>query len=137
MKFYFDSSALTKRYVSEKGSDAVDHLFLKADSIVVSSICMPEIISALARLHREKKLNTHQYNQCKRAVIEDFTSFEVCQLSGDVLRRSIQILEHTDLRAMDALHVACAIEAKIACFVSSDARQTAAAKKFGLVVEEI
>ena len=137
MKFYFDSSALTKRYVFEKGSEAVDHLFLKADTVLVGSICMPEIISALARLRREKKLTAHQYGQCKRAVIEDFTSFDVCQISGEVLRTSIQILERTDLRAMDALHVACAIQAKASCFVSSDVRQTAAAKKFGLSVEAV
>ena len=102
---------------------------------MVSSICLPEIISALSRLRREKKLNAHQYNQCKRAVIEDFASFEVCQLSSDVLRTTINILEHCELRAADAIHVASAIEAKTARFISSDARQIAAAKKFNLAVD--
>ena len=135
MKLYFDSSALTKRYISEKGSDLIDRFFLEADSVVVSSICLPEIISALSRLRGEKRLNTHQYHQCKRAAIEDVASFEVCQLSPEVLKTTITILEHSELRAADALHVASAIEAKVSRFVSSDAKQIAAAKKFNLTVD--
>lgn len=137
MKLYFDSSALTKRYIVEKGSDLIDRLFLEADSVVVNSICLPEIISALARLLREKKLSAHQYNQCKRAAIEDFAAFEVCQILPEVLKTSIAVLEHTDSRAMDALHVASAIESKVSRFISSDARQIAAAKKFGLTVDAV
>ena len=137
MRLYLDSSALTKRYISEPGSDAIDHLFLEANSVVVSSICLPEIISALSRLRREKKLSAYQYNQCKKAAIEDFASFEVCQLLPEVLKTTIMILEHSELRAADALHVASAIEAKASRFVSSDAKQIAAAKKFNLIVDSV
>ncbi len=137
MKFYFDSSALLKRYIDEKGSDLVDGLFLEADAVVVSSICLPEIISALSRLRRETKLNAHQYNQCKRAALEDFAAFEVCQLSSEVLRTTIHILEHSELRAADALHVASAINAKVSRFVSSDTKQTLTAKEFNLTVESV
>jgi predicted nucleic acid-binding protein len=119
----------------EKGSDLIDHFFLEADSVVVGSICFPEILSALSRLRREKRLNNHQYDQCKKALIADFELFEVCQLSPEVLERSVIVLEHTQLRAMDALHVASAIEAKASRFVSSDIRQAAAAKKFNLTVD--
>ena len=137
MKFFFDSSSIAKRYIKEKGSDQVDQLFLKADSIVVSSICLPEIMSALARRRREKKLNTTQYSQCKRSIIEDFSAFEVCQLSPEVIRRSIILLENAELRTLDALQLACAIEAKESVFVSSDKRQLAAAKKFSLTVNPV
>jgi len=137
LKFYFDSSALLKRYIDEKGSDLVDGLFLEADAVVVSSICLPEIISALSRLRRETKLNAHQYNQCKRAALEDFAAFEVCQLSSEVLRTTIHILEHSELRAADALHVASAINAKVSRFVSSDTKQTLTAKEFNLTVESV
>ena len=115
----------------------MDRLFLEAESIVVSSLCLPEIISALSRLRREKKLNARQYSQCKRAVIEDFASFEVCQLSSEVLKTTITILEHCELRAADAIHVASAIEARTSRFVSSDAKQIEAAKKFKLAVGSI
>lgn len=137
MKFYFDSSALLKRYIAEKGSDLVDGLFLEADSVTVSSICLPEIVSALSRLRREKKLNAHQYNQCKRAAIEDFVAFEVCPVSPEIVRTAIHVLEHSDLRASDALHVASAIHTKVSRFVSSDAKQITTAKEFNLTVNSV
>ena len=122
MKFFFDSSSIAKRYIKEEGSEQVDQLFLEADSIIVSSICLPEVMSALARRRREKKLNTVQYNQCKRSIIEDFSAFEVCQLSPEVIKRSIMLLENAELRTLDALQLACAIETKGSVFVSSDKR---------------
>ena len=137
MKVFFDSSSLAKRYIKEEKSEQVDRLFLESDSVVVSSICLPEIVSALARLRREKKLNGAQYNQCKKSVVEDFAAFQICQLSPEVIKTSISLLEHAELRAMDALHVACALEAKAPLFVSSDERQNRAAKKFGLTINPV
>lgn len=137
MKFFFDSSAIAKRYIKEAGSDLVDQLFLEADSIVVSSICLPEIMSALTRRRREKKLSTAQYNQCKRSTIEDFSSFEMRQLSPEVIRRSIILLENAELRTLDALQLACAIETKESVFVSSDKRQNVAAEKFSLKINPV
>ena len=118
-------------------SDQIDRLVFEADSVVVSSISLPEIISAFARLRREKKLSTAQYNQCKRSVVEDFSTFEVCQLSPEVIRRSILLLENAELRTLDALQLACAIETEGSVFVSSDKRQLAAAKKFSLKVNPV
>ena len=137
MKFFFDSSSIAKRYIKEEGSEQVDQLFLKADSIVVSSICLPEVMSALVRWRREKRLNIVQYNQCKRSMIEDFSTFEVCQLSPEVIRRSIILLENAELRTLDALQLACAIETKESVFVSSDKKQLTAAKKFSLTVNPV
>ncbi len=118
----------------EKGSLAVDNFFQETDSVIVSSICLPEIISALTRLRREKKIGVDQYGRCKKSVIEDFASFEVYSLSAEILNRSIVVLEQTALRAADALHIASAMESKAAIFVSGDKRQLLAAKQFNLMV---
>ena len=61
----------------------------------------------------------------------------MCQLLPEVLKTTIAILEHSELRAADAIHVASAIEAKVSRFVSSDAKQIEAAKKFKLTVDSI
>lgn len=137
MKFYFDSSALIKRYVDEKGSDFVEGLFMEADTIAASSLCLPEVVSALARLQREKKLDPQRYRNCKRFAIEDFLAFEVCPLSPEVLNTSIHILERSDLRAADAIHIASAIRSKADRFVSGDVRQVEAAKRFRLAVNSV
>lgn len=137
MTFYFDSSVLLKRYIAEKGSERVDALFLEADAIAVSALGLPEIISTLCRLHREKKLSSAQYNQCKQAVIDDFAAFDVYPLSPEITKATMDILERSDLRAADAIHVACAMEAKAIRFISSDVRQIKAAKDLHLKVESV
>ena len=71
------------------------------------------------------------------AVLGDFASFEVCQLSSEVLRTTIDVLERCELRASDAIHVASAIEAKASKFASSDTKQIAAAKKFNLTIHSV
>ena len=48
-KYYFDTSALVKRYRSEPGTDAVDALFADAgSSFVISRLGIIETVSALA-----------------------------------------------------------------------------------------
>lgn len=53
-------------------------------------------------------------------------------LQKGTLRNSVKLLESNVLRAMDALHVACAMEWKADLFVTSDKRQLDAAVKTGL-----
>ena len=64
MKVFFDSSALVHRYVPERGTEAVLELCRQATELGVSVICLPEIISALNRLRREKKLGDAGYHGC-------------------------------------------------------------------------
>lgn len=134
MKVFFDSSALAKRYIDEKGSNDVEQICLQTDVLCVSIICLPEIISALNRLRREKLLNKRQYEKTKESLIYDLEDADFYSLTPEVINHSIQLLEKYTLRAMDALHVACALVAQPDLFVSSDQRQLAAAKKAGLKI---
>ena len=54
------------------------------------------------------------------------------QLVPEVIATCIKLLEKTPLRAMDALHVACAVEWNAGLFVTSDKRQLPAARHAGL-----
>jgi len=47
VKVFLDTSAFAKRYVAEPGSDKVMATCQQADSLVVSVICLPELISTL------------------------------------------------------------------------------------------
>ena len=53
MKVFFDTSALTKRYVEELGSEQVRALCAEAGALGVSILVVPELISTLCRLVRE------------------------------------------------------------------------------------
>lgn len=134
MKIFFDTSAFAKRYIAENGSDNVLALCEKADSLAVSVICLPEILSALTRLTRERKLTPAQYNKLKVDVVSDIGDADICEITTEVLNNVVHLLESNPLRAMDAIHIACAMAYQADYFVSADQRQIVAARKARLKV---
>jgi hypothetical protein len=132
VKVFFDSSAFAKRYLEEKGSDAVEKLCGQATVVAVSIICLPEIISALCRLLHQSVLSKKQYDAAKQALLHDLGDAVICTLTPQVIRQPVSLLESNKLRAMDALHVGCALEWKAEIFVSADRQQLLAAQRAGL-----
>lgn len=137
MRLFFDSSAFVKRFVAEKGSDEVETLCLNASVIALSSICFPEIISAMNRRLREKSITRKNYRLIKNRMIEEFEDIEIINIVPEVISKSVSLLEKNNLRTLDALHIASAIAWKCDLFVSADKRQIMAAKKSGLKVKLI
>ena len=128
---------MVKRYIDEAGSDAVDALCSQAMELGISVICLPEVVSALCRLIREKKLVSSQYVILKEELGADIEDSEIIELSAGVISAAITVLEKTMSRAMDAIHIASAIQWDADLFVSADLRQIASAEKFGLRVERV
>lgn len=137
MRVFLDTSAFAKRYVAEQGSDKVMALCQKADSLVVSVICLPELISTLSRLVREKKLAKADYRKLKGGAMADLADVDICQITPEVMVSAVSLLESHPLRAMDALHVACALAVEPEMFVSADYRQLSAARKAGLKIVDV
>ncbi len=137
MKVFLDTSAFAKRYVAEQKSDKVMAMCQQADSLVVSVICLPELISTLSRLLREKKLTKAAFRKLKNDAIADLADVDICQITPNVLVSVVSLLESYPLRAMDALHVACALAVEPDIFVSADRRQLSAAKKAGLKIVDV
>lgn len=132
MKTFFDASTFAKRYVEENGSQLVDDICQEASELSLSVICVPEIISALNRRIREKRLSHQDYVAVKQHLSDDVRDAVIINLTPEVIATSTSLLEASPLRAMDALHIACALESGADLFVSSDKRQITAAKKAGL-----
>lgn len=132
MKLFLDSSAFAKRFVEELGSQQVEELCAGAEELGLCVLCVPEIISALNRRLREKRLTRQDYSQAKQRLAQDVRDADIINLTPEVLQTGIELLEPTPLRTIDALHIACAIAWKADLFASSDHRQIAAAKKAGL-----
>jgi predicted nucleic acid-binding protein len=137
MKVFFDSSAFAKRYISEPGSDRVEKICSQSSVLGVSSICLPETISALCRLSRQSIITDDQYETAKRALLRDLEDAMICNITPSVIRESIHILETSKVRTLDALHIACALEFGTEVFVSSDIQQLSAAKRAGLKVLKV
>ena len=64
--------------------------------------------------------------------VGDLADADIVQITPEVLASVVSLLESHPLRAMDALHVACALACEANAFVSADHRQLAAARKAGL-----
>jgi len=129
---FFDASTFAKRYVEENGSQLVDDICQEASELSLSVLCVPEIISALNRRIREKRLSREDYIAVKQSLSDDVRDAVIINLTPEVIATSTSLLEASPLRAMDALHIACALESGADLFVSSDKRQITAARKAGL-----
>jgi predicted nucleic acid-binding protein len=137
VKTYFDSSAFVKRFINERGSDDVAAVCVATTELGLSVICIPEILSAFNRKCRENLLSRGQYTILKRRLLADTDEADIINLSPAVISTAIGVLETNTLRAMDALHIACALAWEAELFVSSDERQIIAAKRVGLKTRQV
>jgi len=137
MRSFFDSSAYAKRFIEESGSEDVDNLCKNSTSIALSSLCVPEIISALNRRLREKNINKNEYAKIKERLIRDIVDVIIINVLPEVISESITLLEKNKLRTIDSIHIASALLWKPDIFISSDKRQITAARKAGLKVKFI
>ncbi len=137
MKTFFDSSAFAKRYVEETGSDDVEAAVRAATDLGLCVICVPEILSALNRRFRERRLERRAYTLVTRHLLEDVVDAAIIDLTPAVIAETVGLLEASILRAADAMHVAAAKVWEADLFVSADRRQLAAARKCGLRVKAV
>ena len=136
---YFDTSALIKRYVSEKGSTRVMSLLRRHD-LLSSAITPVEIMSALCRRKRNGELSDQDFGATLSRVQGERTRWELVELGRAVLSRAEEIAQGiVPMRSLDAIHVASLMtfqaESGIRIpFVTGDNRQRDAAAYIGLDV---
>ena len=136
-RLLFDASALTKRYAAELGQDRTLTLFAAASELLVAAHCKTEVASALLRRRREGSLSSQDFDRTWAAAQQDVADMTLVPLDTHVERFAFAAMEHSALRAMDALHVGSALSAKVDLFVTSDRRQAIAAREMGLQTEYI
>ena len=97
-------------------------------------LCVPEIVSAMARKLRDKRINGSQFATLERHLLDDIRDAIIVDLTPEVIAESVVAIKASPVRAADALHVAAAKVWGAELFVSADDRQLVAAKKAGLRV---
>lgn len=132
MRLFLDTSALTKRYVHEPGSEQLLEFCREADEIVLSYICAVELLSALNRRKREGVLTKASYVKIKRMFSEDLKGATVIEFYPSVVAHAVRCLERTATRSLDAIQIASALVSECDLFLSADTRQAAAAEVMGL-----
>jgi len=145
--YFFDSSALVKRYAQEPGTDWVRAICLPArgNTVIVAQITQIEIMSAVMRRVREGAYSMRAA-KAVRLLVEYHLRQEyvVIGLNPMVIDRAQEALETYPLRAYDAVQLASALEAQVhlvaggltsVIFVASDDRLLEAAAAAGLITE--
>lgn len=111
--YFFDTSAIVKRYVVESGTVGVRAIVASHSphTIFVSRITEVEANSAIARRQREGKFTISQATGIRRLIHKHFsTSYTVIDINPVITRLSIDLLYRHTIRAYDAIQLATVIE---------------------------
>jgi predicted nucleic acid-binding protein len=137
MRIFLDSSALVKRYVVEEGTEKVSDFCGRADEIVLSVLCVPEVLSACNRLKRSSRLNDSQYRKIKKELALDVDEATIIDMTSSIIENTIMCLETGSVKTLDAIHIASALESGCDLFLSADKNQCKVAKSLNLSVEVV
>jgi hypothetical protein len=136
---FLDASALVKRYVREPDTARVRRLIRSGD-VAVSRLSEVEVVSAFARLARERALTSQQRGRVTRAFVRDLAAWTVVEVTPEVAQRARELLLRHTLRAGDAIQLGAALvlqeglDVALEEFVGYDARLRDAARAEGLSV---
>lgn len=130
---YFDTSALVKRFVAEKGSRRVEEIMTGGEPVATSKIGYAEVYAALTRRRREKDLSARQYAVACRSFEEDWQACLLVDLRDEVLLLARDLIKRRPLRGFDAIHLASALSLSRELgvtmrFVAADSRLLGAAQ---------
>ena len=147
--YFFDSSALAKRYLSEPGTVWVRGLVEPAagNAIWVAEIAEVEVASALAARHRAPRGISRRVHDAAVALLSLHCSgeYRLVALDRAILDSAIDLTQGHRLRAYDAVQLATAVAAEAALraagqpgltFVAADADLLAAARAEGLAADD-
>ena len=135
---YFDTNYLFRLYSTEAGAAAVQELANQAESIAIAWHGRAELASTLLRKRREGSLSEEAASAIRRQILDDVTLglVEFLPLPEAAMTRLETVLAEApatlNIRAADALHLACAAEHGFDSVYSNDRLVLAAAPLFGL-----
>jgi predicted nucleic acid-binding protein len=133
---YLDASALVKLFVPERESDDLNHALAGLTDVIVSDLALTEMASALGRRTLEQLLTPGEARRLYRAASKVHASSHHVELTPPIHRRAERLMLSLTipLRALDALHLATALDAAAATVVTFDPRLRGAAATQGLFV---
>jgi uncharacterized protein len=137
--YLLDSSALAKRYLTEKGSLRMHRLLeRKADAFYQTFLTAVELASALYRRLREREITSEELVFMLRAyVTHSHQDYLLVPYSDTLMERASSLLAIHALRTLDAIQLASALELRDRLpvdelpltFVSADERLVEAARR--------
>ena len=143
--YFFDSSALVKRYARETGTSWVFSLVRpSADNrLYIARITGVEVVSALSRRERAGLLTSSSVAKALTRFQREFTNrYVVIEVSPNLVAAAMKLTRTYGLRSYDAVQLAAALEAHRArkgagtlTLISADNALNSAAIAEGLAVD--
>ncbi len=146
--YFFDTSAIVKRYVQETGTSWIRGLTRrgKSDPIYIARITTVELTAAVARRRRGGSLSAARAG----SILKRFDShaggrYLVVEITPSLLAAATHLANAHELRAYDAVQLAAALELNRrwqtaglggVTLVSADRELNAAASAEGLLVDD-
>jgi predicted nucleic acid-binding protein len=106
---YFDTSALIKRFVAERGSDLVHTIMADQEYVATAKIAYAEVHAALARRHRDRDPSGGHYSRASQQFENEWQGYVRVDLWDEVLLLARDLVRRHPLRGFDAIHLASAI----------------------------
>ena len=146
--YFFDSSAIVKRYVKERGTDWVIGITnpANANGIYITRITGAEVISAITRRGRGGDISQAGMARAIADFRYDFArEYRVLEITPALIARAMSLAESHALRGYDAVQLAAALEINVRCvalaipaltLISADVALNTAAMAEGLAVDD-
>ncbi len=146
--YYFDTSALVKRYAQEVGTAWVMNVTDPAagHDIYIVRITGPEMVAALFRKVRTREIIQADAVRAAANFKTDFqTQYQIVEVTVDVADHAMTLAEQHGLRGYDAVQLAAALELHVVrdgmglpplTFVSADSDLNVAAQAEGVSTDD-
>jgi predicted nucleic acid-binding protein len=146
--YFFDSSALVKRYHQEIGTDVINRMIDDPDSRrFIARLAVIEVQSAFARRVREKAISVADFDIVRQRFLDDIGQrrFHVVRMTDEHYHTAERLIRQYGpqpgqlrLRTLDALQLAVALavhqHTPLDSFVTADDNQGSAARAEQLTV---
>jgi predicted nucleic acid-binding protein len=139
---YLDTSTIVKRYIEEKGSEVVDHVYRQAETGAVklsfSMWSVGELIGALDQYSSRKVISEKQFRASTRDfVAETMKLFKLGRLnvrspSAEIFADTWRLIFSSHIHEADAIQIATAKSLDCDLFLSADAELIKVAKQTNL-----
>lgn len=130
---YLDTSALAKRYFSEKGSVVVASRFESGERIFTSILSYAEVHAAIARKFRDKEFDAQEFHRLREAFHGDWLfSLSILDLDLNSMTAFPQLVQSYSLKAGDAIHLSTAVWLKDSLRVGKWSGKSGGTVEFGV-----
>lgn len=111
MIYFFDTSALAKRYLREPEMTVVEECVRGAESVFVSALAEVELFSAIERAKRESRIDSPSYRKISPFLEKDLyqAPFIILDISSEVRGLAKRLVRQRKLRTLDSIQLATAL----------------------------